>query len=51
MERDRLKEIAADPALTPHLGPADLAAAFDLDHHLRHVDAIFQRVFGEEEAE
>lgn len=36
-----------DPEVTAHLPPAALAACFDLQHHLRHVDAIFARVFGE----
>ena len=36
--------LAADPDVGAHLGPDELAAAFDLRHHLRHVDAIFRRV-------
>jgi adenylosuccinate lyase len=28
------------------LSEAEVDACFDLDHHLRHVDAIFERVFG-----
>jgi len=32
------------------LAPDDLAAAFDLDHHLRHIDVIFRRVFEETDA-
>jgi adenylosuccinate lyase len=39
--------LAADPDVHSHLGAADLAAAFDLHHHLRHVDAIYRRVFPE----
>ncbi|HTE55680.1 MAG TPA: adenylosuccinate lyase [Kofleriaceae bacterium] len=36
--------LAADPDVRSHLAPDELAAAFDLHHHLRHVDAIFRRV-------
>jgi adenylosuccinate lyase len=36
--------LAADPDVSAHLGADELAAAFDLRHHLRHVDAIFRRV-------
>jgi hypothetical protein len=28
------------------LPPDEIARHFDLGHHLRHVDAIFARVFG-----
>jgi hypothetical protein len=28
------------------LAPADIERAFDLDEQLRHVDDIFERVFG-----
>jgi adenylosuccinate lyase len=38
--------LAADPDVGKHLGKAEIAAAFDLDAHLRHVDTIFRRVFG-----
>ena len=40
---DLLKQ---DEEVTRHLQPAELEALFDLDHHLRHVDTIFGRVFG-----
>ena len=36
--------LKADPAIT--LGDEQLDALFDLDHHFRHVDTIFDRVFG-----
>jgi adenylosuccinate lyase len=39
---DLLKE---DPAVTERIAPAELEKLFDLDHHLRAVDAIFDRVF------
>ncbi len=40
--------LAADPAVTDHLPEERLAQLFDLGFHLRHVDTIFSRVFGEE---
>jgi len=36
----------ADPDVRKHLSKPEIAASFDLDAHLRHVDTIFQRVFG-----
>lgn len=39
---DLLKQ---DPEVSRHLDLAELEALFDLDHHLRHVDTIFERVF------
>jgi adenylosuccinate lyase len=41
--------LAADLEVRAHLGADELAAAFDLDHHLRHVDAIYRRVFPPED--
>lgn len=41
--KDRL---AADPEVAAHLSIAELEALFDLRYHLKHVDAIFRRVFG-----
>ncbi len=41
--KDRL---LADPEVTTRLKPKQVAALFDLAHHLRHVDTIFRRVFG-----
>ena len=38
--------LAADPDVRKHLSKPEIAASFDLDSHLRHVDTIFQRVFG-----
>jgi adenylosuccinate lyase len=44
-ERRAFREIVeADPAITEHLAPAQIAEAFDPAYHLRHVDAIFERV-------
>ena len=39
--------LAADPVVAKHLAPADLEACFDLTRHLRHVNTIFDRVFGD----
>ncbi len=40
--------LAGDAEVNSRLSTDDLDHAFDLDHHLRHVDAIFERVFGAE---
>ena len=39
--------VEADPDIRRTLPPAEIAAAFDLNRQLRHVDAIFARVFGD----
>ncbi len=39
--------LAADPDVAKVLTPAELAEQFDLGYHLKHVDTIFARVFGE----
>jgi adenylosuccinate lyase len=36
----------ADPDVRKHLSKGEIAENFDLDPHLRHIDTIFQRVFG-----
>jgi adenylosuccinate lyase len=47
-ERRDFKELLlADPDIAAVLGPAQLARAFDLDEQFKHVDDIFDRVFGE----
>ena len=38
--------LQADPEVTRALKPVELAALFDLDYHLKHVDTVFARVFG-----
>jgi adenylosuccinate lyase len=38
--------LLADADVTRVLSPADIATAFDLSEQLRHVDDIFNRVFG-----
>jgi adenylosuccinate lyase len=45
-EGDFLSFLTADKDVRKHLSEAELKANFDLDHHLRHVDTIFERVFG-----
>jgi adenylosuccinate lyase len=37
--------VASDPVIQKHLTHADLDRTFSLDRQLRHVDAIFNRVF------
>jgi len=37
---------SADPVVAERLEPAEIEACFDLSRHLRHVDTIFTRVFG-----
>jgi len=44
---DELMPLAlSDDELRSHLSQAEIERCFDLAHGLRHVDAIFQRVFG-----
>ena len=38
--------LAADETVTRHLDKAALAGLFDLDYHTKHVETIFNRVFG-----
>ena len=38
--------LEADPDVARHLSREQLETLFDLGYHLKHVDAIFQRVFG-----
>jgi adenylosuccinate lyase len=45
---DFLSLLKADPEVTRLIPEFDLAACFDLDYHLKHVDTIFRRVFGDE---
>ena len=39
-------ELMADDAVRGALGEDGITACFDLSHHIRHVDTIFERVFG-----
>lgn len=43
--QERLKQ---DDEVTQHLSAEEIAAVFDLNYHLKHVDGIFQRVFEQE---
>jgi adenylosuccinate lyase len=45
-EGDFLSFLKADPDVRAKLSEAELEENFDLDHHLTHVDTIFDRVFG-----
>jgi adenylosuccinate lyase len=45
-EADFLDSLLADQEVTDALGEDALRAAFDLDYHFKHVDTIFDRVFG-----
>ena len=42
--------LRADPDVMAHIEEDDLASLFDLDHHLKEVDHIFARVFGDDAA-
>ena len=46
-EGDFLTLLKADGDVTARLGEAELEELFDLGYHLKHVDTIFKRVFGE----
>jgi adenylosuccinate lyase len=45
------ERVNKDPRITNYLEAKALEHAFDLKRHLRHVDAIFARVFGKKSAE
>lgn len=36
--------VESDEAITAHLSAEEIEAAFDVEHHLKHVDTIFERV-------
>ncbi|HET6278900.1 MAG TPA: lyase family protein, partial [Candidatus Polarisedimenticolia bacterium] len=38
--------LAANPEIASRLSRAEIDRCCDLDHHLRHVDTLFRRVFG-----
>jgi adenylosuccinate lyase len=44
---DFKEELLGDPEVTAALPPAEIEEKFDLGYHLKHVDTIFARVFGE----
>jgi adenylosuccinate lyase len=45
-EGEFLAFLKADRDLRQHLSEVELAEMFDMEHHFKHVDTIFQRVFG-----
>jgi len=45
---DFKETILKDPDIMAHLTPELIETAFDMRHHLNHVDTIFSRVFGSE---
>jgi adenylosuccinate lyase len=45
-EGDFLAFLKADTELAKYLSAAEIEANFDLGYHLKHVDTIFERVFG-----
>jgi adenylosuccinate lyase len=44
---DFLTLLKSDPSVRAKLKPAEIEANFDLGYHLKHVDTIFRRVFGQ----
>jgi adenylosuccinate lyase len=40
--------LKTDPEITRHLSPQAIDGLFDTAYHLKHVDTIFRRVFGED---
>ena len=46
-EGDFLTLLKTDHEVKARLSDADLAGLFDLGYHVKHVDTIFKRVFGE----
>src|SRR5712672_3501925 len=46
-EGDFLSFLKADKTVREHLSDAEIEANFDLAHHFKYVDTIFERVFGE----
>lgn len=46
--KDFQEELLADNDVVTALGEAKIRESFDLNYHLKHVDTIFKRVFGEE---
>jgi adenylosuccinate lyase len=45
---DLLTLLKRDPGVTAKLKSAELEALFDLGYHFKHVDTVFERVFGKE---
>jgi adenylosuccinate lyase len=45
--KDFLTELLADEEVTDSLGEDEIRSKFDLGYHTKHVDTIFDRVFGD----
>ncbi len=45
--KDFMQELKADPEVRAAMSESEIDDKFDLGHHLKRVDAIFARVFGE----
>ncbi len=45
---DFMAQLMADPDVTAVLSDAEIADKFDIGYHTKHVDTIFERVFGAE---
>jgi adenylosuccinate lyase len=45
-EGDFLELLKGDPDIRKHLTEAELEDSFDLGYHFKHIDSIFERVFG-----
>jgi adenylosuccinate lyase len=45
-KRDFKDLLLKDPEIGRYLNAQEIGAVFDLDYHLKHVDDIFERVFG-----
>jgi adenylosuccinate lyase len=48
-EADFFSSLVTDKDVRKHLNEAELKESFDLAHHFKHVDTIFERVFGKAE--
>jgi adenylosuccinate lyase len=45
-EGDFASLLKADHEVRKHLSEAELTQLFDIEHHIKHVETIFARVFG-----
>ena len=46
-EKQLVDMLLEDEEVTKHLSNAEIKDLFDMEYHLKHVDTIFERVFGE----
>ena len=49
-DADFLTALKSDPEVKAHLDDRAIDAVFDLGYHFKHVDTIFERVFGADTA-